>query len=162
MLSKTIQDAMNDQIKNELYSAYIYLSMSSYFESINLPGSAHWMRLQSQEEVEHAMKFFEHINDRGGRVSLMAIDTPPVEFDSPLAAFRMAYEHEQKVTGMIHNIYKLVIAENDYAANSMLQWFVDEQVEEEKSALEVVEHLEMIGDNKMGLFMLDKQLGQRE
>jgi ferritin len=161
MQSKTIQDAMNEQIKNELYSAYIYLSMSAYFESINLPGAAHWMRLQSQEEVEHAMKFFEHINERGGRVSLMAIDAPPVEFDSPLAAFQMAYEHEQKVTGMIHNIYRLAIEEKDYAANTMLQWFVDEQVEEEKSAQEVVDNLEMIGDNKMGLFMLDRGLGQR-
>ncbi len=161
MLSKTMQDAMNEQIKNELYSAYIYLSMSAYFESSNLPGFAHWMRLQAQEEVTHAMKFFDHINDRGGQVTLMVIDGPPVEFASPLAAFKMAYGHEQKVTGMIHNLYKMAVEGNDYPALSMLQWFVDEQVEEEKSALEVVEQLEMIGDHKMGLLMLDRELGQR-
>jgi ferritin len=162
MLSKAVQDAMNEQIKNELYSAYIYLSMSAYYESLNLPGFAHWMRLQAQEEVEHAIKFFDHINDRGGRVELMAIDAPPIEFDSPLAAFKMAYEHEQKVTGMIHKLYKLAIQENDFPAQSMLQWFVDEQVEEEKSALEVVEQLEMVGEHKMGLFMVDRELGQRQ
>jgi ferritin len=162
MLSKTMQDAVNEQIKNELHSAYIYLSMSAYFESSNLPGFAHWMRLQAQEEVAHAMKFFDHINDRGGQVTLMAIDGPPVAFDSPLGAFKMAYEHEQKVTGMIHNLYKMAVAGNDYPALSMLQWFVDEQVEEEKSALEVVEQLEMIGDHKMGLLMLDRELGQRQ
>lgn len=162
MLSKTMQDAMNEQIKNEFHSAYIYLSMSAYYESLNLPGFAHWMRLQAQEEVEHAMKFFDHINDRGGRVALLAIDAPPVEFDSPLAAFKTAYAHEQKVTGMIHNLYKIAVEENDFPALSMLQWFVDEQVEEEKSALEVVEQLEMVGEHKMGLFMVDRELGQRQ
>jgi ferritin len=157
-----MQDAMNEQIKNEFHSAYIYLSMSSYYESLNLPGFAHWMRLQAQEEVEHAMKFFDHINDRGGQITLLAIDAPPVEFDSPLAAFRMAYAHEQKVTGMIHNLYKIAVEENDFPALSMLQWFVDEQVEEEKSALEIVEQLEMVGEHKMGLFMVDRELGQRQ
>jgi ferritin len=136
--------------------------MSAYYESLNLPGFAHWMRLQAQEEVEHAIKFFEHINDRGGRVTLLAIDAPPVEFDSPLAAFKMAYTHEQQVTGMIHNLYKIAVEENDFPALSMLQWFVDEQVEEEKSALEVVEQLEMVGEHKMGLFMVDRELGRRQ
>lgn len=162
MLSKTMQDAMNEQIKNELHSAYIYLSMSAYYESLNLPGFAHWMRLQAQEEVEHAMKFFDHINDRGGRVELKPIDGVPLEWDSPLAAFKAAYAHEQKVTGMIHNLFKMSVEENDFAARSMLQWFVDEQVEEEKSALEVVEQLEMIGEHKMGLFIIDRELGQRQ
>jgi ferritin len=162
MLNKTMQDAMNNQIQAELYSSYIYLSMAAYFESSNLLGAANWMRLQSQEELAHALKFFDHINERGGRVELMAIDAPPIQFESPLAVFKMAYEHEQKVTGMIHDLYKLAVAQNDYPALSMLQWFVDEQVEEEQSALAVVEKLEMIGDNKMGLFMIDRELGQRQ
>jgi ferritin len=162
MLNKTMQDAMNNQVQAELYSSYIYLSMAAYFESSNLLGAANWMRLQSQEELAHALKFFDHINERGGRVELMAIEAPPIEFESPLAVFKMAYEHEQKVTGMIHDLYKLAVAQNDYPALSMLQWFVDEQVEEEQSALAVVEQLEMIGDNKMGLFMIDRELGQRQ
>jgi ferritin len=162
MINKTMQDAMNKQIQAELYSSYIYLSMSAYYESLNLPGFAHWMRLQAQEEVEHAIKFFDHINDRGGQVELLAIDAPPVEFDSPLAAFKMAYQHERKVTGLIHDLYKLAAEESDYPAQTLLQWFVDEQVEEEKSTLEVVEQLEMVGEHKMGLFMVDRELGQRQ
>jgi ferritin len=162
MFNKTMQDAMNNQVQAELYSSYIYLSMAAYFESSNLPGAANWMRLQAQEELAHAIKFFDHLNERGGRVTLMAIDAPPAEFESPLAVFKMAYEHEQKVTGMIHDLYKLALEQNDYPALSMLQWFVDEQVEEEQSALAVVEQLEMIGDNKMGLFMIDRELGQRQ
>jgi ferritin len=162
MINKTMQDAMNEQIQAELHSSYIYLSMAAYYESINLPGFAHWMRLQSQEELEHALKFFDHINERGGRVELLPIDAPPVEFDSPLAAFRMAYGHEQKVTALIHNLFKLATEQNDYPALSMLQWFVDEQVEEEQSALAVVEQLEMIGDHKMGLFVVDRELARRE
>jgi ferritin len=156
-----MQDAMNEQIQAELYSSYIYLGMAAYFDSENLPGAAHWMRLQSQEEVEHAMKFYEHINERGGRVALKAIKEPPFTYDSALAVFEAAYAHEQKVTGLIHDLYKLALAENDYPALSMLQWFVDEQVEEEESALAVVEKLKMIGDNKMGLFMVDRELAQR-
>lgn len=161
MLNKKIQDAINEQIKNELYSAYIYLSMSAYFESLNLMGMAHWMRLQSNEEVEHAMKFFDYINDRGGRVSLSAIDQPPFEWKSPLAAFENAYEHEQKVTGMINNIYALAVKENDYPTQVMLQWFIDEQVEEEKNASTIVEQLKMIGESANGLMMLDHRLGER-
>ena len=162
MINEAMRDAMNQQIQAELYSSYIYLSMAAYYESLNLPGFAHWMRLQSQEELEHAMKFFDHINERGGRVELLAIDAPPAEFESPVAAFRMAYEHERKVTRLIHDLYKLAIEQNDFPALSMLQWFVDEQVEEENSTLAVVEKLEMIGDNKMGLFMIDRELGQRQ
>jgi ferritin len=157
-----MQDAMNKQIRDELYSSYLYLSMAAYYEALNLPGFAHWMRLQAEEENEHAMKFFDYINDRQGRVTLMAIDAPPIEFDSPLAVFKMAYEHEQKVTGLINALYQLAIEENDFASQSMLKWFIDEQVEEEKSALDIVEQLEMIGDHKMGVFMLDRELGQRQ
>ena len=162
MIKPRLNEAINKQINAELYSAYLYLSMAAYFESSNLPGAANWMRLQSQEELAHAMKFFDHIHERGGQVQLMAIDAPPIEFEAPLAVFKMAYEHEQKVTGMIHDLYKLAVEQNDYPALSMLQWFVDEQVEEEQSALAVVEQLEMIGDNKMGLFMIDRELGQRQ
>lgn len=162
MINQTMQDAMNKQIQAEMYSSYIYLSMAAYFESLNLAGSAHWMRLQANEELAHAMKFFDHINERGGRVELMAIDAPPFEFDSAVAVFEMAYQHEKKVTGLIHDLYKLAMEQNDYAALSMLQWFVDEQVEEESSALAVVEKLQMIGDSKMGLFMIDQELGQRQ
>ncbi len=162
MISQKLQDAINEQIKAELYSAYIYLSMSAYYETQNLPGFAHWMRLQYEEELLHALKFFDHLNERGGRVTLMAIDAPPAEFDSPLAAFRAAYEHECKITAKIHALYKLALQEHDYAAQSLLQWFIDEQVEEEKNTLDVVEQLEMIGDHKMGLFMVDRELGQRQ
>ena len=161
-MNKTMLDAMNDQIQAELYSAYLYLSMSAYYESLNLPGFAHWMRMQADEENAHGMKFFDHIIDRGGRVKLLAIEAPPAEFEDPLTAFKIAYEHEKKVTARIHNLYKLAIEQNDFPAQSLLQWFVDEQVEEEKSTLEVVEQLEMVGDHKMGLFMVDRELGQRQ
>jgi len=161
MINKTIQDAMNNQIQAELYSSYLYLSMAAFFESLNWGGFAHWMRRQSQEEVEHAMKFFAHINDRDGRVELKAIEAPPFAFESPVAVFTMAYEHEQKVTGLIHDLYKLATEQKDYPALSMLRWFVDEQVEEEKNTQAVVDKLDKIGESKMGYFMLDHELGQR-
>ncbi|MBC8264607.1 MAG: ferritin [Anaerolineales bacterium] len=161
MSNKTVQDAMNEQIKNELYSAYIYLSMSAYFEDTNLPGFAHWMRLQAQEEEEHAMKFFHFINERGGRVVLQAIDQPPIEFESPLDVFERTLEHEQKVTGMIHQLYALAVQEQDYASQVFLQWFVTEQVEEEASATQIVETLKLIGDKRHALLMLDRELGSR-
>ncbi len=161
MISKALQDALNEQIKNELYSAYLYLSMSAYFERINLPGAAHWMRLQSQEEVSHAMKFFDHLNERGGSVVLQAIDQPPSEFKSPLEMFQQALAHEQKVTGMINKLYALAVKENDYPAQVELQWFVTEQVEEEKNATEIVEQLKMVGEHGPSLLMIDRQLGAR-
>ena len=161
MLSKTIQDAMNEQMKNELYSAYLYLSMSAYCEAANLPGFAHWMRVQAQEEVSHAMKFYDFIYERGGRVVLQAIDQPPVEFQSPLHVFEQTLEHEQKVTGMIHDLYGLAAQEKDYASQAFLQWFVTEQVEEEGSATQIVETLKMIGDKGQALVMLDRELGKR-
>lgn len=161
MLNKNVQDAINEQIKNELFSAYIYLAMSAYFEDQNLSGMARWMRMQSNEEMEHAMKFFDYIYDRGGRVTLKAIDQPPFEWKSPLAAFEQAYEHEQKVSGMINAIYELAIKENDYPTQVMLHWFIDEQVEEEKNASGIVEQLKLVGDHTGPLLMLDHQLGQR-
>jgi ferritin len=162
MLGKAVQDAINEQIKNELYSAYQYLSMAAYCESVNLPGFAQWMRAQSQEETEHAMKFYDFILDRNGRVVLQAIEAPVVEFGSPLEVFEQALEHEQKVTAMINELYGLAVRENDYASQTFLQWFVTEQVEEEKIAGDVVESLRMVGDKSEALFLLDRELGRRE
>ena len=161
MLSEAMQNAINEQIKDELYSAYLYLSMAAYFEATSLPGFASWMRMQSQEEVEHAMKFFDFINERGGRVELQAIEGPTVEFESPLAVFEATYEHEQKVTALIHNLYEVALEENDYAAQVMLHWFIEEQVEEETNASQIVATLERIGDKGQGLIMLDRELGRR-
>jgi ferritin len=162
MLSKTLEGALNDQIKNELYSAYLYLSMAAYCDSINLSGFARWLRLQYEEEVSHAMKFFDHINDRGGRVILQAIDQPPSDFKSPLQVFENVLEHERKVTGMINKLYELAFKENDYPAQVMLQWFIEEQVEEEKTAGEIIEQLKLIGEQGSALLMLDRQLSSRE
>lgn len=161
MLSKAMQDAINEQVRDELYSAYLYLSMAAYFEATSLPGFAAWMRAQSQEEVTHAMKFFDFVNERGGRVELHAIEQPPVEFESPRDVFEATYEHEQKVTGLIHDLYKLALEENDYAAQVMLHWFIDEQVEEEDGVSQILDTLKRIGDKDQGLIMLDRELGQR-
>lgn len=161
MLSKAMQDAMNEQIKDELYSAYLYLSMAAYFEASSLPGFAAWMRAQSGEEVTHAMKFFDFINERGGRVELRAIQQPPLEFESPRAAFETTYEHEQKVTALIHDLYELALEQKDYPAQVMLHWFIEEQVEEEDSASQILDTLKRIGDVDQGLMMLDRELGQR-
>lgn len=162
MLAKAVQDAMNEQIKTEFYSAYQYLSMAAYCESVNLPGFAHWMRIQAREEVEHAMKFYDFVLDRGGRVLLQAIGQPVIEFGSPLEVFEQALEHEQKVTATINELYTLAVEENDYASQVFLQWFVTEQVEEEKNAGDVVETLKMVGDKSEALFLLDRELGSRD
>jgi len=161
MLGKKVQDAINEQIRNELYSGYLYLSMSAYFEANNLPGFAHWMRVQAEEEQEHALKFFDFVHDRGGRVTLKAIEQPAAEWDSPLAVFEHTLEHEQKVTSLIHQLYALALTEKDYATQVTLQWFVDEQVEEEKSATEIVETLKLAGAKGQALVMMGRALGQR-
>jgi ferritin len=158
--SKMLQ-AMNAHIAHEFYSAYLYLSMSAYFESINLPGSASWMRMQYQEEVEHGMKFFDFIHDVGGQVELQAIAKPSSKCKSPLDAFEQALAHEKKVTSMIHGVYDLAVKEKDYAAQIFLQWFVTEQVEEEKTASDVIEQLKMVGDFKPSLLELDRHLAKR-
>lgn len=162
MLSAKMEKALNDQINTELFSAYVYLSISAYFEGNDFTGFASWMNAQAQEEVGHAMKIYKFIIDRGGQVKLAAIDAPPIEWDSPLAAFEAAYKHEQHVTGLIHKLVALSIEENDYATKNMMDWFVDEQVEEEASASEIVQQLKLIGDNGHGLLMLDRELGQRK
>jgi ferritin len=161
MMSDKMQDALNGQLNAELYSSYLYLSMASYFLDLNLGGFANWMRVQAQEEDMHAMKFYNFINERGGRILLQAIDGPPTEWDSPLAAFEAVLEHEQKVTGLINDLVELALAEHDHATNIFLQWFVTEQVEEEDSANDVIQQIKMIGEAKGGLFMLDRELGQR-
>jgi ferritin len=161
MLSKKMQDAINEQIKNELYSGYLYLAMAAYAEAQNLPGFAHWMKAQCQEEVEHAMKFFGHVAERGGRVELRAIDEPPVEFDSPTALFEMTLEHEKKVTGLINDLYELALAEKDYASQVLLQWYIGEQVEEEANATEILETLRMAGGKGQALVMMDRALARR-
>ena len=161
MFSEAVQEAMNEQIKNEIYSAYIYLSMSAHFEAVNLSGFAHWMRLQSEEELEHAMKFFHYINDRGGRVELRAIDQPPVEWGTPVEIFETALAHEQKVSAMINNLYEIALKEKDYPSQVMLQWYIDEQVEEESHVGDIVLKLEQMADAPGGAYLLDKELGAR-
>jgi len=145
MIKEKIQDALNKQINAELYSSYLYLSMSAYFESINLKGCANWMRVQTQEELVHAMKFYDYLIERGGKVILSSIESPPTEWPSPLAIFEQAYQHEQKVTGLINGLVDLAIAEKDHATNNFLQWFVSEQVEEEASADEVAQKIKLMG-----------------
>jgi ferritin len=162
MLSQRMQDALNKQIEHEFYSSFVYLAMSAHFESRNLPGFARWMRMQAGEEYTHAMKIFDHILDRGGKVALPAIATPPSTFEAPLAVFDQALHHERAVTKSIHDLYELAVAERDYPARVFLDWFVNEQVEEEKTAELVVEQLKMIGEDRPALLMLDRELGQRK
>lgn len=161
MLSKEMQDALNEQINKELYSGYLYLSMSAYCESVNLPGFAHWMRAQALEEQEHAMKMFEFVVDRGGRVVLKAIDQPPAEFESPTAVFEQTLKHEEYVTSLIDDLYARAVQEKDYASQVFLQWYVTEQVEEEKGASEILERLRMVGDKAQGLALIDRELAAR-
>ncbi len=161
MIKQSIRDAMNEQINAEMYSAYLYFAMAAHFEDQNLDGFAQWMKVQAQEEMAHALKFYSEIFERGGRVVLEAIEKPPAEWESPLAAFEAAYAHEQKVTGLINDIVGLARTEKDYAAEAFLQWFVTEQVEEEATAKGIVDKLAMIGDHPQGLFMMDRELGQR-
>jgi len=161
MLSQPVQNAINDQIKNELYSAYLYLSMSAHFEANNLPGFAQWMRLQSQEELDHALKFFDYVNERGGRVTLQEIPQPKSEWKTSLEVFNQVLEHEHHVTSLIHKLYETALAEKDYASQVMLQWFIDEQVEEEKNATEIVEQLKLIDAHGTAVLMLDHRLSKR-
>jgi ferritin len=160
-LSKNLQDAINDQIKEEMASAYIYLSMAAYFESVGLGGFASWMVKQSQEELSHAMKFYGHVHDRGGRVIFQALEQPPADFDGVVDVFEKTLAHEQFITGRIHKLYAMAVDENDYASLSILQWFVDEQVEEEKTASDILDLLKLVGDKGHGLVMLDRQLAAR-
>ena len=161
MLSKKLLDEINEQIKHELYSAYLYLAMAAQFEAENLPGFAHWMHVQNKEETEHAMKFFEYVNDQGGRVVLKAIDQPQVEFGTPLATFEQVLEHEKKVTSLINGLYALALEDKDYASQIFLQWFITEQVEEEKNAAQIIETLKLAGEKGQALIMMDRYLASR-
>jgi ferritin len=156
-----MQDAINRQIREELASAYIYLGMSAYLESLSLPGFAHWMRVQSQEELAHALKFFDHVVERGGRVALEGIETPPLQYAGPADVFEKALAHERYITNCINDLYGLAMGEKEYGSLGLLQWFVDEQVEEEAHASQIVETLRRIGDKGQALVMLDRQLAAR-
>lgn len=161
MLSEGMQEKLNAQLNAELYSAYLYLSMSAYFESRNLGGFANWMRVQAQEELTHGLKFFDYVNERGGRVNLTAIDAPRKDWSSAVEAFDEVYRHEQKVTALINNLVNAAEQESDHATRSMLQWFVTEQVEEEASAERLLENLRLVGEDGTGLLMLDREMAQR-
>ncbi|MBN1317749.1 MAG: ferritin [Anaerolineales bacterium] len=161
MLSEKLVKAYNEQIKNELNSAYIYYGMAAYFDAKSLPGFANWMRVQAQEELFHASKFNAFVFERDGEVELFALDKPAVVYESPLATFKAAYAHEQFITGTINKLYKLAMEVEDYASKPILHWFIEEQIEEEASAKEIVDQLEMIQESKMGIFMLDKQMAAR-
>ena len=162
MISKTLQDALNQQINFELFSAYLYLSMSAHFEAQNLSGFAHWMHVQYQEETGHAMKFYKYVFDRSGVVTLKAIAQPATKFKTPADVFKQVLEHEQKVTSLINKLFEAAVKEKEYAAQSFLQWFINEQVEEEKNATDINNMLEMIGDSPVSLIMADRQLGARK
>jgi ferritin len=161
MLSEKLQKALNEQINNELFAAYQYLAMAEYFAARNLDGFAHWMRLQREEEIGHAMKIFDFVIDRDARVKLSPIAAPSSKFASPLDVLKKALEHERSVTEKINELYTAAKKENDYPTEALMQWFVLEQVEEEASALKVVERLEMAGDDKAALLMIDREMGQR-
>lgn len=161
MISKKLEDAINAQINAELWSAYLYLSMAMNFENAGYPGIANWYKIQFKEEQAHAEIFMNYLNSRGGRVVLAPIAEVQTKWDTPIAAFAATLEHEEKVTGLINNLYHLAIEEKDYATKGKLDWFISEQVEEEETAKGIIDRLRMVGDNGMGLYMLDQELGAR-
>lgn len=161
MIHKKMEKAINDQINWELFSAYLYFSMAAYFDSVNLKGFSSWMMVQTMEEQAHTKKFYDYLTSRGGRISLSEIKAPPLKWDSPLAAFENALEHEQVVTGRINDLVDLSIELKDHATNSFLNWYVDEQVEEEETADGIIQSLKLNENNPGGLFMIDKELTQR-
>jgi len=161
MIGKAMQDAINEQINKELFSSYLYLSMAAYFEDKSLPGFAHWMRVQEAEEREHAMKFYDFLLERGGKVALKAIDAPKTEWASTMEVMEEVAAHEAKVTASIYALYELALKEKDYPAQIMLQWFITEQVEEEKNAAEIVASLKMIEAHETAVLQLDHRLGKR-
>lgn len=161
MVPKKIEEALGEQIKHELESAYIYLSMAAYFDAEGFAGMGTWMRAQVQEEVTHAMRFYKHIVDRGGHVKLHPLAVPPQDWKSPLAAFEAAYEHEKFITAKIDGLVKLAQAEGDHGSTTLLQWFVDEQVEEEANSSKIVQDLRLVGNEGRGILMIDRELGAR-
>ena len=160
-LSNKLQKALNDQINLEFCSAYAYLGMAAYFDHTAFTGFAKWMQFQSKEEIDHANRFFKYIVERGGKVTLQAIPEPKCDYQSPMEAFKTSLAHEHKVSAAICAIYELATAEKDYATLSFLKWFLDEQVEEEKTVAEILVKLEWVGDNRNGLYQIDKLAGKR-
>lgn len=161
MISVKMQEAMNNQIQAELYSAYLYLAMAADSEEKNLKGFANWLRVQYQEETMHALKLQQYLLERGGKVVLQAIQAPPSEFGAPLNVFEQVLAHEQHITALIHKLYETAVAEKDYAAQIFLQWFIEEQVEEEGNATEILEKLKMVGERSGAVLYLDKELKKR-
>lgn len=161
MLTKRMEEELNKQINAEYWSAYFYLSMSAYLDKEGLSGAANWMRIQYQEEISHALKFFDYIIERGGRVNLMPIEEVPQSWDGIINVFKETLKHEQKVTALINNLMDVAIEEKDHAAKSFLQWYVDEQVEEESTVQTLLDQLNLVEGKGNGLFMIDKDLGQR-
>lgn len=160
-MSQDLHQALNSHLNKELYAAYLYLSMAAWFEAENLPGMSGWMRAQAGEEYQHAMRFWEHLTDRGGRVELLAIGQPPSRFKSAVDAFQQALEHERQVSGEIDKLYETAEAAHDHAAEVFLQWFITEQVEEEKTAQQMVDTLKMANGSPAALLMLDREFGSR-
>ena len=161
MIKENIEKALNQQLNQELYAFYVYLSMSAYFESMNLNGFANWMRFQAEEEKNHGLKFYDYILQANGRIDLKQIDAPKKSWKSVQEVFEDTYNHEKKVTESIYDIVDLSIAERDHATHNFLQWFVREQVEEEATALKILEKIKLIGDNQGALFILDREMGSR-
>lgn len=161
MMKKKIQDAVNKQINAEIYSAYLYLGMAAYFDSLSMEGFSNWMNIQAQEEMTHAMKFYNFVYDSAGKVVLDAIEKPPSNYKSPLDVFEKTLQHEKDVTKLINNLYELAEKEKDYAFKSLLKWFIDEQVEEENSAVKIIDKLKLAGEKGPGVYLLDQELGQR-
>ena len=160
-LREKVEKAINDQINAELFSSYLYKSMASWFESQNLPGMANWMNIQAREEMDHAMKFYDYVIERGGRAIFQAIEAPQSEWESPLDAFKASFEHEQYISRRIDDLMDMALEERDHATRIMLNWFVEEQVEEEDNASTNVAKVEMLKDSKRGMYMLDKEFAAR-
>jgi len=161
LISQKMQDSLNDQIQAEFYSAYLYLAMAAYMESMDLDGFANWMRIQAEEELTHAMKFYGYVNEAGARVILQAVETPPKDWNSPLAAFEAALSHEKHMTQRIYAIANLCTEEKDHATSNLLQWFISEQVEEESNVDSIIKKLKLVGDQGAGVFMIDRDLATR-
>ncbi len=161
MIKTRVENALNDQMNKEFYSYYLYISMAAHFDSNNMKGFGHWLKTQAKEEVSHAMKLYEYLLSRGGKVILQSIEAPPSDWKGHKDVFEDAYRHEQKVTGLITKLIELAKSEKDHPTEVFLQWFVSEQVEEEATAHEVLQKLQLIGDDGSGLFVLDGELGKR-
>jgi ferritin len=162
MIKNKLEEAVNKQIQVEFQSAYQYLAFSAYFEEENLNGFAHWMQVQWQEEIEHAMKFYNHILRRGGSVELLPIEQPKVDSETTIEVFDKVLKQEQYVTKRIHELYDLARDENDYPLQTLLHWFIDEQVEEEEMASDILDRLKMIGEHGPSLYLLDQEMGSRQ